>query len=115
MSDSVELVAAVGGEVITYLPAGGTARTFKAVVHREPPQPEQAGGYQYQVNELTVEFPRDATDGVLTVQEGKDRMTFKRHVSDAQARDWVVVKIDSEDAGLTPSDGGLFRVVVEGA
>ncbi len=115
MADSVDLVASLGGEVITYLPAGGTALSFKAIVHREPTEPEQAGGYQYRVNELTVEFPRDAVNGVLTVQEGKDRMTFKRHLSDAEARDWVVVKIESEDAGLTSSDGGLFRVLVEGA
>lgn len=115
MSDAVELIAALGGEVITYTPYGGTARTFKAIVRRAPTESEQAGGYQYRVNELMVEFPRDATNGVLTVQEGKDRLTVKRHLSDAEPRDYVVVKIEDEDAGLVASDGGLFRVIVEGA
>lgn len=115
MPDAVDLIAALGGELITYTPHGGTAKSFKALIEREPLQPEQAGGYRYQVNELVVHVPRDATNGVLTVQEGKDRMSFKRHVSDTAAREYVVMKIQQEDVGFVSSDGGMFVLVVEGA
>lgn len=114
-SDSVMLVAQLGGELVTYTPFGGVAKTFKAIVNRVPPKPEQAGGYQYQINEVEVVFPRDATDGVVTVQEGKDVIRFKPHLSDTQARDYTVMKIVQQDAGLTASDGGMFTVAVEGA
>lgn len=115
MSDSVTLVAQLGGELVTYTPHGGVAKTFKAIVERRPMQVEQAGSYAYQQNEVQVLVPRDATDGVLTVQEGKDVIRFKQHLSDAQERDYTVMKIVQQDAGLTASDGGLFTLAVEGA
>lgn len=115
MSDAVDLVAALGGELITYLPHHGTAKTFKALVERRPLQSEQAGGYPYQLSTIEVTFPRDATNGVLAVQEGKDTMRLTQHLHDTQARDYRVAKIVKEDAGLSASDGGLFTVLVEGA
>ena len=114
MPDAVEIVAACGGEVVTYLPYGGTAKSFRAIVERRPLQPEQAGGYPYQINSIELTFPRDATDGVLTVSEGKDQVTFKQRLQDASARTYAVSKIVREDAGLTASDGGMFTVLVEG-
>lgn len=115
MSDSVDMIAALGGEIVTYTPHGGVAKTFKAIVERVQPKPEQAGSYAYQQNEVQVLVPRDATDGVLTVQEGKDVIRFKQHLSDTQERDYTVMKIVQQDAGLTASDGGLFTLAVEGA
>lgn len=114
-SDAVNTVRQLGGELITYVPHNGTARQFKAIVERRPLQPEQAGGYPYQINSIELTFPRDATDGVMTVQEGKDQVTFKQRLQDASARTYTVSKIVREDAGLTASDGGMFTVLVEGA
>lgn len=111
MSDSVDLVAACGGEVITYVPHNGTAKQFKAIVERRPLQPEQAGGYQYHLNTLEVTFPRDAVDGMLAVQEGKDRIMFKQHEQDQQTREYLVSTIVKEDS----VNGGMFTVLVEGA
>lgn len=108
------MVAALGGELVTYTPFGGVAKTFKAIVERRPSMTEQAGGYAYQVNEIQVLVPRDATDGVVTVQEGKDVIRFRPHLSDTQERDYTVMKIVQQDAGLTASDGGIFTLAVEG-
>lgn len=115
MSDAVDLVAACGGELVTYLPHDGTAKTFKAIVERRPLQPEQAGGYQYHLSTIEVTFPRDATHGVLTVLEGKDKIRMKQYLHEAQAREYTVAKILKEDPGLSASDGGMFTVLVEGA
>lgn len=112
-SDSATLVAQLGGEPVTYTPYGGVPKSFKAVVEREPLKSEQAGGYQYQISAIQVTFPRDAVDGVLTVQEGQDVIEFKQHLSDSETRRYTVAKIVKQDAGLTAGDGGMFTVEVE--
>jgi len=111
-SVSVTMVAQLGGEVVTYLSAGGVAKTFKAIVERRPMQVESAGGFQYGANTIELLIPRDATDGVLTVQERKDRVQFKKSLDDAQATEFTVNKVIQEDAGLIATDGGMFRVEV---
>jgi hypothetical protein len=113
MSDSVELVAQLGGEVITYVPYGGTAKQFKAIVERRPTQVQQTGGFSYGANTLELMIPRDATDGVTAIQERKDRVRFKKSLGDREETDFTVNKVIQEDAGLAASDGGMFRVVVQ--
>lgn len=112
MSDSVAMIAVLGGELVTYTPYGGVAKTFKAVVERRPTQVEHAGGFQYGVQTIEVLIPRDATDGVLTVQARKDRVRFKTSLADTQETEFTVNTVLQEDAGLTASDGGMFRVEV---
>jgi len=112
--DAVQLIAALGGETITYRPYNGTARTFKAIVERRPLQVEQPGGHQYRVNTIEVTFPRHATEGVLTVQEGKDVLLFRQALSDVEAREYLVTQVMREDAGLVSTDGGMFTVLAEG-
>ena len=112
MSDAVDIVAACGGEVITYLPQGGTARTFRALVERRPTQVESAGGFQYGAKTLELCIPKDAVNGVLAVQARKDRVRFKKNLGDAQESDFSVNTILQEDEGLAGS-GGMFRVLVQ--
>jgi hypothetical protein len=113
MSNSTDIVAACGGELVTYLPAGGVAKTFKAIVDRRPTQPEQAGAFQYAANTLELLIPRDALNGMTAIQERKDRVRFKKSLDDAQETDFTVNKVIQEDAGLVTSDGGMFRVLVQ--
>ena len=113
MSDAVSMVAALGGELVTYRPYNGTAKTFKAIVHRRPSQVQAVGGSAFGVTTIEVEIPRDATDGVLTVQPRKDTISFKQHLSDPAVREFTVHKLLSEDSGLVASDGGLFRIEVQ--
>lgn len=113
MSDSVEIVAACGGELITYIPYGGTAKTFKAIVERRPSRIDAAGGVQYAVHSLEVWIPMDATNGLLEIHERKDRIRFKRSLSDADVTEFVVGKILTHDSGLGASDGGMFHLEVQ--
>lgn len=112
-SDSVMLIAQLGGELVTYTPYGGVARTFRALVERRPTQVQGAGGFPYGANTIELQIPKDATDGVLAVQERKDRVRFKKSLSDAQETDFSVNKLIHEDAGLVASDGGMFHVMVQ--
>lgn len=111
-NDAVQLVASLGGELVTYIPYGGTAKTFEAMVERQPSQVAGSPAGSYPVNALEVTFPMDATDGVLTVQPRKDRIRFKKNLGDAQATEFVVQKIIREDIGIAGS-GGMFTVQVQ--
>lgn len=111
-SDAVQLVAALGGELVTYRPYGGTEKTFDAIVERQPSQVAASPAGSYSVNMLEVTFPRDATDGVLTVQPGKDRMRFKKNLGDRQETEFRVQKIIREEVGIGGS-GGMFTVEVQ--
>lgn len=113
MSDSVDMVANLGGEVVTYTPHGGVARTFKVIVERRPIQVESAGGVSYGANTLELYIPKEATNGVLEIQVRKDRVRFKKNLGDAQETDFTVQKIMHEDVGLIASDGGMFHVMVQ--
>ncbi len=113
MADAVDMVAALGGELVTYQPHNGTAKAFKAVVERRPTQVQNGPGGSYGVNTIELWFPRDATNGVLTVQPRKDTVRFKKSLSDADVTEFTVNKLIEEDAGLAASDGGMFRVEVQ--
>ena|SRR5690349_15438074 len=112
-NDAVQLVAACGGELVTYQPYNGAAVTFKAIVHRRPSQVQAVGGSAFGVNTIEVEFPRDATDGVLTVQPRKDKISFKKNLSDPDVTEFSVQTLLSEDSGMVSGDGGMFRVEVK--
>jgi len=112
-SESVQLVVALGGELITYQPQDGAPRTFKALVHRRPIQ-VQAGGRPYTNKVLELDLPRDGTNGVLSVKEGHDTVRVKFNLADAQETTFTVAKVVSQDAGMVASDGGLFHVECHG-
>lgn len=112
MSDAVAMVAALGGEVVTYLPYGGVAKQFKAIVERRPSQIGGGPAGPMPVNSMQVSFPMDVTDGVMTVQPRKDVVKFRKNLGDQQDTEFVVQKIMQEDTGLGVS-GGMFTVMVQ--
>lgn len=112
MSDATIMIAALGGELVTYRPWNGTEQQFLAIVERQPSQIAAGPAGSYPVNVLEVTFPIDATDGVLTVQPRKDRMQFKKSLIDSQETEFVVQKIVKEDVGLAGS-GGMVTVQVQ--
>lgn len=112
MSDNVAIVASLGGELVTYIPYGGTAKSFEAIIDRQPSQVAGSVGGSYAVNMLDITFPMDATDGVLTVQPRKDRIRFKKSLGDSQETEFVVQKVMREDVGIAGS-GGMFTVQVQ--
>lgn len=111
-NDAVQLVASLGGELVTYIPYGGTAKQFQAVVERQPSQVADSVAGSYSVNVLEITFPMDMTDGVLTVQPRKDRIRCKKNLGDSQETEFVVQKIVREDIGIAGS-GGMFTVQVQ--
>ncbi len=112
-SDSVNLVAALGGELITYTPYNGVAKQFKAVVERRPTQVQQAGGFSYGANTIELTIPKDAVHGVVMIQARKDRVRFKKSLADREETDFTVNTLLREDEGLVASDGGMFHVLVQ--
>jgi hypothetical protein len=113
MAHSVDLVARLGGEPITYEPHGGVPRQFMAIVERRPTQVQEGRGLAYPVNTIEVLIPRDATDGVLAILTRQDRLRFKKTLSDREETVFTVQTVQQEDAGLIAGDGGMFRVWVQ--
>jgi hypothetical protein len=113
MSDAVDMVAALGGELVTYTPYGGVAKQFRAIVEREPSRVSLLTGVAYPEQALLITFPHDATDGVTSVAKGKDKMRVKKHLSDAMETDYTVTMVQEEDAGMVASDFGMWTVLVK--
>lgn len=112
MSDAVDMVAALGGELITYRPYAGTAIQFKAIIEREPSQTMNSPAGNFPINEIEVLIPMDASAGMLRIQPRKDRISLVLHHGDAETTECMVQKVIQEDTGLL-GGGGMFRVVVK--
>lgn len=110
-SDSVNLVAQLGGETVTYTTKAGVVKTFKAIVERgENGQPVEPGSRPYTKRMRRLQIPNDATDGVTEIHEGHETVSAKFNLDDASATTFTVAKVLSHDAGIISSDGGLFTV-----
>lgn len=111
---TVHSIRRLGGELVTYTPFGGVAKVFRAVVERDRPshQTQQTNGRMFGVNSRTVLIAKDAVDGMLSIQERKDKVRFKKDLSDATETDFTVTTILKEDQGLA-GDAGAFYVQVE--
>lgn len=112
-SESVMLVAQLGGEVITYTPYGGSAKQFKAIVNRRPNQVQSVGKPAFHTNTMEVQIPNDAADGVTVIHEGQDKVSVKRNLDDLAETVFTVTKVVQEDSGIVSSDGGMFTVLVQ--
>lgn len=113
-SETVNLIAQLGGEVITYTPSGGVAKQFKALVERDRPphRVQQTNGVGYGVNTRQLLIAKDADHGMTAIQEKKDTVRFKKNLSDAAETDFIVQTIVKEDAGLA-GDTGAFLLLVQ--
>lgn len=113
-SDTVNLIAQLGGELVTYTPSGGTPKTFLAVVERDRPshQVQQTNGMGYGVNTRQLLIANDADHGMTSIQEHKDTVRFKNILSDTTETDFVVQTILREDRGVA-GDPGAFVVLVQ--
>ena len=112
-SDSVNIVASLGGELITYLPASGGSKQFKAVVDRRPQGVDASPAGSYPANMLELLIPHDATNGVESIKERFDKVTFKRWPHDSGVSTFTITKVLQADIGIIASDGGMFRVMVQ--
>ena len=110
-SDSVNLVAqfAEDDDVVTYLPAAGGSKSFKAIVEREPSGAAALSGVSYPENAIRVIFPHDATHGMTSIAKGRDQIRFKRNLSDSAETTYTVVVIEQQDT----KHGGMWTVLVK--
>ena len=103
MSLTTDMVAMVNGlldgETITYTPSGGTPRSIPASVRREEPLEEGIGGGGAPVRRYQVTVANDATQGVSAPAIGKDTMSLKVHVADANPATFRLTRILFEDPG----------------
>lgn len=115
MSDAVNMIAAFGNEarLATFTPYGGTPRQFKVLVDYQASQVAVLSGLSFPENSFQVLIPRDPVNGTMTINKGKDRIRFKRNLSDTQETEYTVVMVVSEDAGMVSADGGLITVQVK--
>lgn len=113
MSDAVDMIAALGGELITYRPSGGVATQFRALIEREPSRVAALVGVTYPEQAMLITFARAASGGMLTVQKGKDRVLCKRHVSDSQETEYTVAMVQDQDSGMVSGDQGMYTVLVK--
>ena len=101
MSLTTDMVAMVNGlldgETITYTPSGGTPRSIPASVRRDEPLEEGVGGAPVRRYQVTV--ANDATQGVSAPAIGKDTMSLKVHVADANPATFRLTRILFEDPG----------------
>lgn len=111
---TLNLIRQLNGETVIYTPFGGVAKSFLALVERDRPshQAQQTSGRMFGVNTRTVLIAKDEAGGMLSIQERKDKIRFKKDLSDAAPTDFTVTVILREDEGLAGS-GGAFYLQVE--
>jgi hypothetical protein len=113
-SDTVNLIWTLGGELVTYTPFGQPPKTLRAIVERDRTaiDAQDVNGTRYAVNNRHVLIANDADNGVLSVLEHKDKIRFKKNVSDAAETDFTVQTVLKQDVGLA-GDGGAFLLLVQ--
>jgi len=99
-SESLTFLVTLGGEEITYLPAGGGSRTIDAIVNRD--QPTELGDAPHGHAPLAVIVVRnDATAGISSaeVDTGGDQVRLAVRLG-KDPQDRRITKIISQDSGM---------------
>jgi hypothetical protein len=112
-SDTINLIRQLGGELITYTPFGGAAKSLWAIVERDRTAIESqlVNGAMYAVSMRHILVANDPNDGITSVIEHKDRVSFKKNLSDAAETVMTVQTILKQDAGLAGDTGGFLLMV----
>ncbi len=95
------------GEQVTYLPAGGDARTFLAVVRRSEPAryfPTSSGAQVHALN-LIIRRSADAAVGIETVTVPGDQVSMLLRAGDTEPTTVRVTR-------LVSTAPGFFRIQV---
>lgn len=86
-------------ENITYTPRDAAARAVKAVVVRSPAEADPESNVRVLRNQCEVYVANDSSEGVTSVTEGYDKVSFAEHVG-GSVRDWAVVRVIDNDSGM---------------
>jgi len=109
-SQALEILEALGGECVRYVPKYGGARTITALV--EPMRRiDDLGRQQFLTKTFDVWIVKDECEGVLEIAENADALAVKLRPSDPDETLLKITKILPErDIGV-PGDGvGMWHL-----
>jgi len=86
-------------ESITYTPNGESAKSIKAIIVRNPLDAGGEDGGRVLHRQCEVYIVNDATDGVTSVNKGKDTLQFPENVGGSNVS-WVVETVIDVDTGV---------------
>lgn len=87
------------GEEIVYTPYGGSAKTIRAMVNRNPSDPMAEGGQRTMENTIEVFISTDATHGISSITLGEDKVQVADDIGGA-VRKYTVQRIIAQDEGM---------------
>jgi hypothetical protein len=87
------------GEIISYTPYGGTAKSIKAIVDRQRLRPDPEVGGRILSNQIEILIVNDATNGVAAINKGRDIVLVPEFIGGANVS-WVVVDIIKHDEAI---------------
>lgn len=97
--DSDKIFLQEGSELITYTPHGEVPKTIKAHINRSPLKVVQHGGRPLAQKVVEFWITNDATNGVASIKERFDKVSFKYNLDDAVVSHFVVAKLLEQDPG----------------
>jgi hypothetical protein len=109
MTVAVSLLQSLRAEQITYTRPGQSPRLVWALIERVPLHVE--GRTTFRVME--VHIANDATDGITSVKERFDTMSFRENLWDETETTFTVQKVIEQDDGMPGCDTGMFRLEVK--
>ena len=86
------------GELITYTPKGGTAKSIRAVVDRRRIIPAGEDSGRTLINQVEIVIANEATYGVSSINKGGDLVSLPERIGGALVN-WVVADILRQDDG----------------
>lgn len=86
-------------EEIVYTPSGGSPKTVNALVVRKQIEADEQDQGHVLENQCEVFVAADASAGVLSVQKGKDILSFPEQPGGAPIS-WFVVDVMNKDDGM---------------
>ncbi len=86
-------------EAVTYKPSGGSPKTINALVVRKQIEADEQDQGHVLENQCEVYLANHAVSGVVSVQKGKDVLSFPEQPGGTSI-DWFVVDVVSKDDGM---------------
>jgi hypothetical protein len=108
---AVALLQALGGELITYTTPGHSPKDVWALIERVPLSVESSGRATFRVYSLYL--ANDETDGITSVKERFDTVSFKERLSDTAETTFLVQQVLEQDSGMPGCDNGIFKLEVK--
>jgi hypothetical protein len=106
-SDALNVFLNTGefAETVSYTPKGGSAKTIKAVVNRERPDPAAEVSNRAYFNQLEIMIANDATNGIAAINKDGDTVSLPLRPGG------VAVTFTVKD--ILSSDDGMWHLILQ--